>query len=208
MATYFSEDIWDVRGFNSLLNDLKSYLNDAGIKYDTERWHASDIGYWNVIVITGNEHYTFEDDDEYLYISCFNKNAEGYDSLPCFYGWNQTRKDPDYEFNSVYYNTNEHDIKDFLIKKGENLDDFAPLDQAFLIEVDFDGLIEEIKENIKQRINEFIIENKEEDIKNEIDNMFDDDDLNDKSKKTLAIIAAKTLIEKYDLTETDLFGED
>ena len=38
--------------------------------------------------------------------------------------------------------------------------------------------------------------------------MFDDDDLNDKSKKTLAIIAAKTLIEKYDLTETDLFGED
>ena len=38
MATYFSEDIWDVRGFNSLLNDLKSYLNDAGIKYDTERY--------------------------------------------------------------------------------------------------------------------------------------------------------------------------
>lgn len=186
---------FDNSGIEEILETLKHYLKKEEIDCELVRW-GNKHNVWDVtchaIKITGNSEYDFEYEN-IIYISYVNNDGEFLYNNLCGQLLGYFNEDDDFNpFDGVVDTGCE-------IPDNEN--------EKYISYIDYTTAVEEIKQLVEETVGKEKFIELKSDVKDTIENLIDVK-LDNEQQKELAILAAKKLINDYDLTEEDLFEKD
>ena len=186
---------FDNSGIEEILETLKHYLKKEEIDCELVRW-GNKHNEWDVtchaIKITGNSEYDFEYEN-IIYISYVNNDGEFLYNNLCGQLLGYFNEDDDFNpFDGVVDTGCE-------IPDNEN--------EKYISYIDYTTAVEEIKQLVEETVGKEKFIELKSDVKDTIENLIDVK-LDNEQQKELAILAAKKLINDYDLTEEDLFEKD
>lgn len=185
---------FDNTGLEEILETLLDYLKEENIDCELVRW-GNKHNEWDVtchaIKITGNPEYYFEDENV-IYISYVNNDGECLYNNLCGQLLGYFNEDNDFEpFDGV-------------IDTGCEIPDDNDENGKYIPFINYKTAIEEIKQLVEETVEKEKFIELKSDVKDTIENLIDNK-LDNEQQRQLAILAAKKLINDYDLTEEDLF---